>query len=61
MDTGSRAVREAFARNALDRREAIQQLTRSTGVDLVEVTTDGGHLDALVRFFKLRQRRLRRT
>ena len=30
-------------------------------VDLIEVWTDGGHLDALIRFFRLRERRLRRT
>jgi len=61
VDTGSRAVRETFERNAQKRRESMRQLTRSAGVDLVEVSTDGGHLDALVRFFKVRQRRLRRT
>jgi glyceraldehyde 3-phosphate dehydrogenase len=26
-----------------------------------EVTTDGSHLDSLIRFFRLRERRLRRT
>jgi uncharacterized protein (DUF58 family) len=61
VDTGSRAVREAFAANARKRRNQIRQLTRSAGVDLVEVTTDGGHLDALVQFFRVRERRLRRT
>ena len=30
-------------------------------IDLVDVSTDGSHLDALIRFFKLRERRLRRT
>jgi len=34
---------------------------RSSRIDLIEVSTDGGHLDALIRFFKLRERRLRRT
>ena len=45
------------------RRDALVQLTRSAGCDLVEVTTEGNegqHLDALVRFFRLRQRRQRR-
>lgn len=61
LDTGSRQVREAFAAAARQRREALQQLARSAGIDLVEVSTDGGHLDALMRFFRLRERRLRRT
>ena len=30
------------------------------GVDLIEASTDGSHLDALIRFFQLRERRLRR-
>jgi uncharacterized protein (DUF58 family) len=61
LDTGSRAVRAAYAAAAERRRDALRQLTRSAGIDLVEVATDGTHLDALIRFFKLRERRLRRT
>jgi uncharacterized protein (DUF58 family) len=61
LDTNSREVREAFAERARQRAEAVRQLTRSARVDLIEVSTAGGHLDALLRFFKLRERRLRRT
>ena len=61
LDTMSRQVREAFAENARRRREALRQLAHAARMDLVEVSTDGGHLDALIRFFQLRERRLRRT
>jgi uncharacterized protein (DUF58 family) len=61
LDTGRRRVRDHFARQARERRERLRQLARSSRVDLIEVSTDGGHLDALVRFFRLRQRRLRKT
>jgi uncharacterized protein (DUF58 family) len=61
LDTNSAKVRAAYAASAVRRREAIRQLMRSSRIDLVEVSTDGGHLDALIRFFKLRERRLRRT
>jgi uncharacterized protein (DUF58 family) len=61
LDTSSRAVREAFAERARQRRESLRALTRSARVDLIEVATDGSHLDALIRFFRLRERRLRRT
>jgi uncharacterized protein (DUF58 family) len=61
VDTGSRQVRQAYREAARRRRETLQQLTRSSGADLVEVATDGSHLDALIRFFRLRERRLRRT
>ncbi|HZY90059.1 MAG TPA: DUF58 domain-containing protein [Gemmataceae bacterium] len=60
LDTGSRAVREAYAARGRARRQALRQLARSAQIDLVEVSTDGGHLDALIRFFRLRERRLRR-
>jgi hypothetical protein len=36
-------------------------MARSARVDVIEVSTDGGHLEALVRFFRLRQQRLRRA
>jgi uncharacterized protein (DUF58 family) len=61
VDTSSRAVREAHARAARQREEGVRQLSRAAQVDLIEVTTDGSHLDALIRFFKARERRLRRT
>ena len=61
VDTASRQVRSAFAQNARLRRETLQQWARSCRADLIEVSTDGSHLDALIRFFRLRERRLRRT
>jgi uncharacterized protein (DUF58 family) len=60
VDTGSTTVREAFRTAAQRRRTALQQLARQSRVDLIEVSTDGGHLDALIRFFRLRERRMRR-
>lgn len=59
VDTSSPRVREAYARSAAERRAKLRQLADSARIDLVEVSTDGGHLDALVRFFELRERRMR--
>jgi uncharacterized protein (DUF58 family) len=61
LDTNSRQVRAAYTESARRRREELRELTRQARVDLVEVTTDGSHLDSLIRFFRLRERRLRRT
>jgi uncharacterized protein (DUF58 family) len=61
LDTLSSKVRTAYAEAARRRREAVRRLARSARIDLIEVATDGGHLDALIRFFHLRERRLRRT
>ena len=61
VDTSRRQVRDALAAAAVRRREHLRQLARAAGSDLVEVATDGQHLDALIHFFQLRERRLRRT
>ncbi|HTU19134.1 MAG TPA: DUF58 domain-containing protein [Gemmataceae bacterium] len=60
LDTNSAAVRNAFRAAAERRRAALIQLARQARVDVIEVSTDGRHLDALIRFFRLRERRLRR-
>ena len=61
VDTSSAAVRQALAEAVRRRQEELRQLCRSARIDLVEVATDGSHLDALVRFFQLREHRLQRT
>jgi uncharacterized protein (DUF58 family) len=61
VDTASAALRSGLAEAARHRREAIRQTSRSARVDLIEVSTDGGHLDALVHFFEQREKRLRRS
>ena len=60
IDTGSKAVRDRYKKEGRKRRAAIKQLASSSGTDLIEVSTDGTHLDALIRFFRLRERRMRR-
>jgi uncharacterized protein (DUF58 family) len=59
IDTHSEEFRRRFAERAAERREALIRLTRSSQVDLIEVSTDGRHFDALVRFFQMRERRRR--
>jgi uncharacterized protein (DUF58 family) len=60
VDTSSAAVQKAYALQAAQRREAIRQAMHSAGVDLVEASTDGSHLQSLIRFFHNRERRQRR-
>jgi uncharacterized protein (DUF58 family) len=61
LDTASAAVRSRFLEAVNNRRDALRVLCRSAQADLVEVATDGKHLDSLIRFFELRARRLRQT
>jgi len=60
LDTGSRRVREAYRQAGIERRESLRKLANTAGVDLIEVATDGKHLDALIKFFQMRERRSRR-
>ena len=57
IDTSNAGVRRIFAERAAARDERIRKLTRSAKTDLIEVSTDGGHFDALLRFFRIRERR----
>lgn len=60
VDTGSARVRERFRANAQARDEAFAKLARGCGADLIEAGTDGDHFDALLTFFRKRDRRRRR-
>lgn len=56
VDTGSRAAREAFARQAAARQAEIEAALRRARVDTVEVRTDRDYVDPLVGFFRQRNR-----
>jgi uncharacterized protein (DUF58 family) len=59
VDTSSAAVRNEYAARA-DRRETdLAKTLRGAGIDRIRVSTDGEHLEQLVRFFRSRHRRLR--
>jgi len=60
LDSRRASVREAYAAAAAKRKAGFTALARSGKVDLIDVSTDGQHFDALVRFFRLRESRRRR-
>ena len=60
VDTGSGAFREAMRQEAEARAESLQRELRNLGVDLVDIDAAGSVVDPLVRFFRMRQRRIRR-
>jgi uncharacterized protein (DUF58 family) len=57
VDTGDRRVRDGFAREAAEARRARDRLLRSADVDAIPVTTDRSYTEALLRFFRMRERR----
>lgn len=59
IDTGSARVRAAFAAEARARDETFARLARGCRADLIEAGTGGDHFDALLSFFRKRDRRRR--
>lgn len=59
-DTGSKAFRQAYQQLALRRHEELASRFRAGGIDLVSIDAAGSVVDPLVKFFRLRERRMRR-
>ena len=59
IDAASRAFRDGFAARGRERAAALAQLARRAGADLIEAGTAGDHFDALLAFFRTRDRRRR--
>ena len=57
IDTSSAAFRSGFAARQLERREGFIRLARSSQADWLEVGTEGRHIDAMLKFFRRRERR----
>lgn len=60
VDTARPAVRQGLAAQMSRRLDELRRLAAAAQTDLIEVSTDGSHLDSLVRFFQMRERRRRR-
>jgi uncharacterized protein (DUF58 family) len=60
VDTASRAVREEYNKKSRAMFEERRRLMSSIGVDNIDIRTDEPYTDSLLRFFKMRERRLRR-
>jgi uncharacterized protein (DUF58 family) len=59
VDTSSRAVRAGFATRGRERQAAFTKLARGAQADVIEASTEGTHFDALLAFFRKRDRRRR--
>jgi uncharacterized protein (DUF58 family) len=60
VDTRSAAYRERVAKDSETRLVKLQESLRASGVDLMRIDAQGSVVDPLLRFFRERQRRLRR-
>ena len=57
VDTGDARVREAYARQAAAARAERDRMLRSADVDSIVIRTDQPYTKALLRFFRMRERR----
>jgi len=60
VDTRSREFRDELAAQASTREARLRDQLRATGMDLVVFDASGSRVDPLLRFFRERERRLRR-
>ena len=60
VDTRSRTFRDDLAKRARSRQQDLKDQLRATGMDLVVFDAAGSMVDPLLRFFRERERRLRR-
>jgi len=56
VNTANRRFREAYAAAAAERQRQLDALFRAAGMDVIEIGTAGGHVDALSRFLRRRER-----
>lgn len=58
IDTNIRRVREEYRRIASDRVQERHRILRSANVDTIDVFTDKSYMEPLLKFFRMRERRL---
>ncbi len=59
IDTSEGALREAFKNTMLDRESELVALFRSMNMDSIQIMTDQSYVEPVMKFFKMRERRLR--
>ena len=60
LDTASKSVRKKYEKQCLERRGRLREMLRSMDIDHVEIVSDQDYLVELVKFFRTRERRLRK-
>lgn len=60
LDTASRMARKKYEKSCLERQGRLREMLRSMDIDQVEILSDRDYLGELVKFFRTRERRLRK-
>jgi hypothetical protein len=59
-DTGSKVFRDRVAATANDRVEQLRRSFGKSGIDFIHINAQDDVIDPLVKFFRMRARRMRR-
>ena len=59
VNTSDPRIRTLFRENVVQRQDALNQLLKQTGIDRIDIRTDQGYVEPLIRFFQQRARRFR--
>ena len=60
LDSSSSRVRKAFAEQASERIDTVRSRLRSARIDFIHVDAAGSVVDPVAKFFRMRERRIRR-
>ena len=58
IDTSSEKVRARYAKNASEMHRERAEIFGSVGVDHIDISTDKSYIEAFIKFFKMRKRRI---
>lgn len=58
IDTGNASVRRQFETAAKERQEKLSKLFKSLRIDRIEIPVEGSYVEPLIKFFRIRERRL---
>ncbi|MDP3920837.1 MAG: DUF58 domain-containing protein [Candidatus Omnitrophota bacterium] len=58
VDTSDRQLRKDYALEAEARQEKLRLLFRGLGIDKIDISADGSYVEPLMKFFKLRARKM---
>ena len=59
VDTSDKGFRGRYQKSAEERREKIDRFFKSVGIDRVDIFTEQTYVEPIVRFFKIREKRVR--
>ncbi|MBD3426487.1 MAG: DUF58 domain-containing protein [Candidatus Omnitrophica bacterium] len=59
VDTSDPALRVSYEKRSSELAEKRSKIFRSTGVDSIDIRTDSSYVEPLIKFFRMRERRIR--